>query len=310
VAGLWAAVEAAAAGGDVSSPYSRIAGFVFALVPQWGSVRMDAFDTFLEVAEQIYGGIEAAAAENPKDCSLGFGCVSFPKKVAAKGSSAPSLMKIRACKGKLPPVLVLANAASYPGHPVRNGRAVASALGAEFSQVETYDEAAEKWPGLIADFVARVAVKEGIRLSEEYKGGGSDLGGSGGGGSGSFSGTTSKGTPSEAAARVSGSAEGVFSDVADGLTLTREALLRSSKMCIGDPTVYPEMLMACKAYKPSGTTPLVTDADEETRRDFFQETKGWNQAWLDDPANPGIDLYRQTGLSVHECVEAGYIHNL
>lgn len=294
VAGLWAAVEAAAAAKDASSPYSRIAGFIFTLVPTWGHGRMERFDEMVRVAEGVYGSFEAASANNTKDCSPGFGCISFAKLVAAKRSNSPSLEKIRACKGKLPPVMVLANAAAAPAHPVEHGRVVADALGAEFHVVETFEEAARKFPEYVADFVASVAAGEGalnasVTDSEKER--------------------ERKQDASEAKPASPAAAGGVnvFGDVADGLTLTPEELLSSSKMCTGDVDMFPEITEGCKEYQyqhssdgdanHSGGIGRV-DADED----------GWDQSWLDNPDDPAIRLYQQTGLRVGECVRAGYIH--
>ena len=54
--------------------------------------------------------------------------------------------------------------------PVENGLATAEALGAEFYEVDEFRKAAATWPGLIAEFVARVAQKEGVSIPAETVG--------------------------------------------------------------------------------------------------------------------------------------------
>ena len=133
------------------------------------AISRDAFVEMSNVAQRVYGGFKNALKENSKDCSPGFGCISFAKYIAAKASNAPTLDRLRSLKGKLPPVLVLANSAAH-GHPVENGRATAEALGAEFYEVDEFGKAAATWPGLIAEFVARVAQKEGVSIPAETVG--------------------------------------------------------------------------------------------------------------------------------------------
>jgi hypothetical protein len=100
VAGLWAAVEAAAAAAanDTASPFSRIAGFVFTLVPTWGEHRNAVYDELAVVADRVYGGFQGAMDKNKRDCSPGFGCISFAKHIAAKRSNCPSVQMIRDLK--------------------------------------------------------------------------------------------------------------------------------------------------------------------------------------------------------------------
>ena len=168
-------------------------------------------------------------------------------------------------KGKLPPVLVLANEAAAPSHPVGHGRIVAAALGAELHVATTWDEAHTTWPGLVAEFVAKVAGKEGVALPAEEK---SESHGK--------NVTSADKVPAPPAADVGGAspaaagAGGVFSDVADGLTISREELLRSSEICLGDATLslFPEIVEGCKSYQPGASAPYVNN-----------RTKGWNQAW-------------------------------
>ena len=241
---------------NASSPYSRIAGFVFTLVPTWHEERSNSFQEMTSAAHHVYGGFDNALKENAKDCSPGFGCISFAKYIAAKASNSPTLERLKTLKGKLPPVLVLANSAAHD-HPVKNGQAVADALDAEFYKVNDYGEAATTWPGLIADFVDRVAQKEGVSIPVETVG-------------------TRKMTPSttptqtnntKSAAKVAkvGQAaaaaatnkedndpteEGVFADLADGLTLTRAEVYRSSRICIGHMASHPDIVESCRQYVP------------------------------------------------------------
>jgi hypothetical protein len=215
----WAAVEAAEnaqrnASSSSSSPSpssSRIAGYVLTLVPTWGEERRKSYEAMSRAAERVYGGLEGALAKNPKDCAVGFGCISFAKHVASKGSNAPSLDKLRALKGRLPPVMILANRAAH-GHPAENGKAAATALGADFHSVDTFEEAAATWPALIADFVAKVAAAEGLILAADLAG---TLVPTVGAAAAAAASASSSSSSSSAGA-------GVFSDLADGLTLTRE----------------------------------------------------------------------------------------
>ena len=70
-------------------------------------------------------GYENALRQNPKDCSPGFGCVSFAKFVAAKKSNCPSLMKLAELKGKLPPILA---GSSFCSHTHTRARALLRSL--------------------------------------------------------------------------------------------------------------------------------------------------------------------------------------
>lgn len=266
--------------GNASSPFSRVAGFVFTLVPTRQEEREGPYEELSRVAQRVYGGFEGALAKNPKDCSPGFGCVSFAKFIAAKRSSYPSLHELQALKGKIPPVMVLANRAAV-GHPVENGASAAEAMGGDFHEAETFEQAARQWPRLIAKFVAKVAAKEGVKLSDDEQ----------------HLSTTTTATTKASAAADDAAAAGVFSDVADGLTLTREELLRSSRMCVGDPAVFPQMTEGCKSYDPGTFAPPHVTAS----------TSAWSQAWLDNPKDPALALYQRTGLSVGECVKVGLV---
>ena len=181
-----------------------------------------------------------------------------------------------------PWVKVLANAEAS-GHPVSNGEAAAAAMGAEFYHAGSFDEAATTWPGLIADFVARVAVKEGVKLSPDKVG--------------TLPPTQAKPTMEEAESVVHAPA-GVFGNLAPGLTLSSADVLRSSQVCKGDHSVFPEMLEPCAAYKvgSEGEMPYVDEG-----------TSAWTQAWLDNPKDPAVELYRKSGLSVGECMEVGKV---
>ena len=174
--------------------------------------------------------------------------------------------------------------AEAAGHPVSNGEAAAAAMGAEFYSAESFDEAAATWPGLIADFVAKVAAKEGLKLSPDKVG--------------TLPPTRAKPTMEEARSVVHASA-GVFGNLAPGLTLSSADVLRSSQVCKGDHSVFPEMVEPCAAYDAGS---------EEGEKPYVDEnTSAWTQAWLDNPKDPAIELYRKSGLSVGECVEGGKI---
>ena len=271
VAALWAAAKYAAHAGNSSSPYSRIAGFVLTLVPTWGEHRMSAFHELEHVVETVYGGFGEAMQKNPMDCSPGFGCVSFAKLIGAKQSDCPSPHVIAELKGKIPPVLVLTNEEAEPAHPVENGKLVADLLGAEYNTVSTYDEAAKVWPGVIAKFVAKVAAGEGMKLEPDPPG----------------------------PHLKDDNDKNYFSDVAPGLTLSAKELRRSSTMCTGDWRTYPQMVEGCKEYnKAKKFFPSVSE-----------NSKGWDEVWVQNPQDPGIELYQRTGLSVGECVKAGIIES-
>ena len=179
---------------------------------------------------------------------------------------------------------MLANAEAS-GHPVANGEAAAAAMGADFYSAASFDEAAATWPGLIADFVAKVAAKEGVKLSPDKVG--------------TLPPTRAKSTMEEArSGSVIHPPAGVFGNLAPGLTLSSADVLRSSQVCKGDHSVFPEIVEPCAAYKVSGEGE-VPYADELT--------SAWTQTWLDNPKDPGVELYRKSGLSVGECVEAGKV---
>ena len=59
------------------------------------------------------------------------------------------------------------------------------------------------------------------------------------------------------------------------------------------------MVEGCKEYnKAKKFFPLVSE-----------KSKGWDEVWVQNPQDPGIELYQRTGLSVGECVKAGIIES-
>ena len=276
-AALWGALEQAerdlgllAADTAVNpNPTPRIKGLVLTLVPSMGTEREQYWDETMRVLESAYGSVDNATTTLHTDCSIGYGCIPFAKFVAAKHSNLPTPERLRRIKDAGIQSIVFGNYADEPAHPVENGRAVANALGAQFHEASTHEEALAVWPGVIKEFVNGVVASDGIVLSA-------------------------------APGSVPDSTTDSFNNVVGGLVVTRDDLRATRRLCSGDPSTTPELVTACASYRrgesavPPGVEEYVDGQDATPRlgKDRFATT---------------TPFYRRTGLDVSDCVTSGVV---
>ena len=247
-AALWGALEQAerdlgllAADTAVNpNPTPRIKGLVLTLVPSMGTEREQYWDETMRVLESAYGSVDNATTTLHTDCSIGYGCIPFAKFVAAKHSNLPTPERLRRIKDAGIQSIVFGNYADEPAHPVENGRAVANALGAQFHEASTHEEALAVWPGVIKDFVNGVVASDGIVLSAAPGG-------------------------------VPDSTTDSFNNVVGGLVVTRDDLRATRRLCSGDPSTTPELVTACASYRrgESAVPPGVEESVDGRRYPAF-----------------------------------------
>ena len=132
---------------------------------------------------------------------------------------------------------------------------MANALGAQFHEASTHEEALAVWPGVIKEFVNGVVASDGIVLS--------------------------------AAASVPDSTTDSFNNVITGLVVTRDDLRATRRLCSGDPSTTPELVTACASYRrgesavPPGVEEYVDGTPRLGKDRFATTTPFYRRTGLD-----------------------------